>query len=174
MTTTRKIPSELRFIAVEDEALSPVDLVVRYLRANDARYTVRSLADRSALEPDELEDSTGPLVQSTLVRVNDKRYLCVSPAATLLDLPLLNVELRAWRTEVVPVDEARDLCQGFELAHLPPFGQLLHHEVLLCPRLAHRPQLSFCLRPFAEVVTVATDDYLRLSQAHIVPMTRTL
>lgn len=112
-------------------------------------------------------------VAKTVVVCGDGRYLMiVVPADRQVDMQEVRSALELKHVRLANEAELGDLFPDCELGAMPPVGLLYHLPVYLDADLANEPMIAFNAGTHQECVHMRTSDFRKLTQPHVVSMTR--
>jgi Ala-tRNA(Pro) deacylase len=98
--------------------------------------------------------------------------IAVLPANTHIDLPLLADSIGLTELRLATEEELLALFPDVELGAMPPFGNLYGMPVYLDERLVDEPMIAFNAGTHTDTVHMRTREFMRLTDALVLPFAR--
>jgi Ala-tRNA(Pro) deacylase len=137
---------------------------IRYVTiTHSPAYTASQIAESAHIPGKEL-------AKTVVVRLDQKYALAVLPASTKLDLHRLEEETGAKHAELASEIEFQAMFPGCELGAMPPFGNLYGLPVYCDTSLKEDKEIAFNAGTHTELIRLAYDDFERLVQPTVIPV----
>ena len=112
------------------------------------------------------------LAKPVMVKIDDELAMAVIPASERVHLGMLREATGASEVRLATENEFRDRFPECELGAMPPFGNLFGLPLYVSETLTHDDRIAFNAGSHTELITLAYDDFARLTQPCIADITR--
>jgi Ala-tRNA(Pro) deacylase len=145
-----------------------------YLDEHNVKYAVISHSEAfTAQEVAAVTHIPGvELAKTVMVKLDGDMAMAVVPAPYRVNLDRLAEVAGAERCELATEEEFGQLFPDSEVGAMPPFGNLWSLSVYVADRLAEDLQIAFAAGSHSEVVQLAFEDFRRLVEPTIVPISQ--
>ncbi|HPD46270.1 MAG TPA: YbaK/EbsC family protein [Anaerohalosphaeraceae bacterium] len=143
--------------------------IVEFLKKFDADYTIEE--GRPLLGAREIGAHRYfggvDIARTTVVRADEKRYMCVAPLDYTIDMNMLRQALGAVRIERVDENEMRRIFPSCQSGAEPPFGALYGLPTLMDASMEADQYIAFQGETYDRAIIMTMAEYKRLASPRI-------
>lgn len=137
------------------------EMGVSYHLSNHATvYTSQDLAAREHVPGDKV-------IKPVVITADGKPMLCALPASHRVDLQALRTELHAQSVSLIDESRLHEIFPDCEIGAEPPIGKLYGLPTLMDQSLCADEHVTFQAGTHTTAITMALDDYQRVSEAQV-------
>ncbi|MDY7108155.1 MAG: YbaK/EbsC family protein [Planctomycetota bacterium] len=138
---------------------------IRYITiVHSPAYTAQAIAHIAHVSGREL-------AKTVILKVDGRLVMAVLPATHKVNLDVFKKSVGAETVELAEERDFLNVFPGCELGAMPPFGNLWGVEVFVAERLREDETIAFNAGSHTELIQMAYEDFERLVEPKIVPLT---